>query len=432
MTKIVNLHRRKAAMILLMLFLVFSIASYKQEADAFAFAIPAELAIAVCAGLLISAGVVFLQTGDLRTAATAFYTNAKTQVDLAIAAGHVIWNGIEQQYKYVTTAADDLWATVKAWVDANYNVGEQVTGDTITTTTLTVSTTTLYSLVNPTSYYTVRSNSSSVYYSKVHVEGTLLVADVYYVSNNAFYRRETVKSGITGPVHFIHSSPGTLQFKYDDGISFYSISYGTSAILNICAGITTNTNVIGETGIVDNPEYDWDNERDGTRSVGIPLLPGVGTGTIEVPTATGTTAVTVPDTAVEEMVGDTPADVKAQDNTGAIVDTVTLAETGVTDYPGDKTTEDETKTSMRFLLFTKFPFCIPWDLYNAMKLIAATPEAPHWEFDLLSGLGAGWVGKMIIDVDMSKYETVGTVIRWTETISFCFMLIIGTKKMIWK
>lgn len=85
-------------------------------------------------------------------------------------------------------------------------------------------------------------------------------------------------------------------------------------------------------------------------------------------------------------------------------------------------------------LTSRFPFSIPWDVYKGVTLLAAPPKAPYFEVDFLEPIGhlvGGWKGSTKIVLDMSEYEIIGQVCRWTSTIGFCLMLASGTKRLIW-
>lgn len=85
-------------------------------------------------------------------------------------------------------------------------------------------------------------------------------------------------------------------------------------------------------------------------------------------------------------------------------------------------------------LTSRFPFSIPWDVYKGVQLLAAPAQAPYFEVDFLAPIGhlvGGWKGSTKIVLDMSEYEIIGQVSRWTSTIGFCLMLASGTKRLIW-
>lgn len=85
-------------------------------------------------------------------------------------------------------------------------------------------------------------------------------------------------------------------------------------------------------------------------------------------------------------------------------------------------------------LTSRFPFSIPWDVYKGVTLLAAPPKAPYFEVDFMAPIAdrvGGWQGSTKIVLDMSEYEIIGQVCRWTSTIGFCLMLATGTKRLIW-
>lgn len=103
---------------------------------------------------------------------------------------------------------------------------------------------------------------------------------------------------------------------------------------------------------------------------------------------------------------------------------------------GDIALEDVAKEqeSLGAVFISKFPFCIPWDMYHAVKLLAAPAKTPYWEIDFLapiSGRVGGWRGSTKVVIDMGEYEIIGQVSRWVSTILFCATLISGTKKLVW-
>lgn len=103
---------------------------------------------------------------------------------------------------------------------------------------------------------------------------------------------------------------------------------------------------------------------------------------------------------------------------------------------GDVALEDVAaqQESLGAVFVSKFPFCIPWDMYNAVKLLAAPAKTPYWEVDFLAPISSrvgGWRGNTKVVIDMGEYEIIGQLCRWVSTILFCATLISGTKKLIW-
>lgn len=90
--------------------------------------------------------------------------------------------------------------------------------------------------------------------------------------------------------------------------------------------------------------------------------------------------------------------------------------------------------SLGAVFISKFPFCIPWDIFRALKLLAAPPVTPRWEVDFLAPIAdkvGGWNGDTTVVIDFGKYPIVGVVTRWLSTILFGYALASATKKLIW-
>ncbi len=121
-----------------------------------------------------------------------------------------------------------------------------------------------------------------------------------------------------------------------------------------------------------------------------------------------------------------------QDIAGAITDALPI--TG--SIAGDQTVEQAMTDpdSLGALMITKFPFSIPWDVYKAIKLLAAPPVTPKFEVDFMQPMAhmvGGFPGDTTMVIDFSEYEIVGIVTRWTTTIMFIYALASGTKQLIW-
>ena len=85
-------------------------------------------------------------------------------------------------------------------------------------------------------------------------------------------------------------------------------------------------------------------------------------------------------------------------------------------------------------LTSRFPFSIPWDLFRAVRLLAAPAKAPYFEVDFMAPLAdevGGWKGSTKVVLDFGQYAIIGQVSRWTSTIGFCLMLASATKRLIW-
>lgn len=74
-----------------------------------------------------------------------------------------------------------------------------------------------------------------------------------------------------------------------------------------------------------------------------------------------------------------------------------------------------------------FPFCLPFDFYNGIRLFSAQPVTPHFEIPVKipipSAAGGGYLCDETIIIDLSKYEKIGRLCRVTSTCVFLFFLI---------
>ena len=78
-------------------------------------------------------------------------------------------------------------------------------------------------------------------------------------------------------------------------------------------------------------------------------------------------------------------------------------------------------------LFDKFPFCIPFDLVNAVNQLNAPPEAPVFKVDfkgtIMESAGS-------IEIDMSNFEQLAKILRFFEFFGFVAGLIVVTRNLI--
>ena len=120
--------------------------------------------------------------------------------------------------------------------------------------------------------------------------------------------------------------------------------------------------------------------------------------------------------------------------------TFTLDDAGVTDVPYEKDATDappadtDTPALNDSLadyktdgLTSLFPFCIPFDLINCIKLMSATGEAPCWEFPFKVPMTDI---EDTITIDLAKWDSVAAVCRSVETLLFIGLLISRTREFI--
>lgn len=87
-------------------------------------------------------------------------------------------------------------------------------------------------------------------------------------------------------------------------------------------------------------------------------------------------------------------------------------------------------------LVKRFPFCIPWDFVDVVKLFSAESVAPRFQFDIVPPRVKAFCNisqDTSIDLNMGdpKFEKIGVFCRWGSLIGFCFGLVLLTKRMIW-
>lgn len=76
-------------------------------------------------------------------------------------------------------------------------------------------------------------------------------------------------------------------------------------------------------------------------------------------------------------------------------------------------------------LTTKFPFCIPFDLYHFVDVLDAEPETPAFTGSI-NLIVTTWD----LDYDLSAFDDLAAIVRNVEFIGFCLGLIFITRKII--
>lgn len=75
----------------------------------------------------------------------------------------------------------------------------------------------------------------------------------------------------------------------------------------------------------------------------------------------------------------------------------------------------------------KFPFCLPWDLYNLFSVLDAEPEAPKFVIPYKNNMLN--INQEYV-IDFSKFENAAKVIRFFAGAGFVLALILISRKMI--
>lgn len=83
-------------------------------------------------------------------------------------------------------------------------------------------------------------------------------------------------------------------------------------------------------------------------------------------------------------------------------------------------------------LFDKFPFCIPYDIYNLFRGFSGNATPPKFSIPFRYGKQAD--GTYLVDynfeIDFSQYELLAQILRWYISISFTAWLVLITRKVI--
>lgn len=75
-------------------------------------------------------------------------------------------------------------------------------------------------------------------------------------------------------------------------------------------------------------------------------------------------------------------------------------------------------------LQNRFPFSIPWDIYNAYKMLQAQREIPHWEWDMVVNLPGGGVFTHTFVLDLEFIDPVVSLFRDLFLLAFILGLAI--------
>lgn len=108
-----------------------------------------------------------------------------------------------------------------------------------------------------------------------------------------------------------------------------------------------------------------------------------------------------------------------------------VIDNAVVEVPLDIANSELASLEMPKSIATVFPFCIPWDFYNGLQLLAQKPKAPRFEvpFEIPQfGLFPGY--KSVIVLDFADYEDTFAVVRWVTFTLFMFVLCFITFKIV--
>lgn len=79
----------------------------------------------------------------------------------------------------------------------------------------------------------------------------------------------------------------------------------------------------------------------------------------------------------------------------------------------------------------KFPFSVPWDLANQLKVFNVEPTTPKIEINAPSFVTIGGVSSgMVFDIDFKMFDPIASGIRWLLVIGFDIALILMLRKLL--
>lgn len=101
---------------------------------------------------------------------------------------------------------------------------------------------------------------------------------------------------------------------------------------------------------------------------------------------------------------------------------------GITDIPVTDVVADVSQISDYTVngLTELFPFCLPFDLIDFINVLSAEPEAPHFIYTFRYRTLDGW-GEYPIEIDLSVFNSVASLMRDMECLAFIIGLIILTR-----
>lgn len=82
---------------------------------------------------------------------------------------------------------------------------------------------------------------------------------------------------------------------------------------------------------------------------------------------------------------------------------------------------------------SKFPFCLPFDIYKSFQLLLSEPQAPLFKVDysikLNKAIGGGSI-PIIFNIDFKPFEKLAVFSRWFSSLSFGVGLVLLTPKIV--
>lgn len=113
---------------------------------------------------------------------------------------------------------------------------------------------------------------------------------------------------------------------------------------------------------------------------------------------------------------------KAQADSWTKADAITTE--ALADYEWDNVKD---RLDFNNSLINKFPFCIPFDVYRAFSTLAAPAKEPIFIIPFkMDNFGINEE----IEIDLTMFDVVWTILRWFLSVYFVYILAVGTKKLL--
>jgi hypothetical protein len=261
-----------------------------------------------------------------------------------------------------------------------------------------------------TQYFYVKANTSAVF-SLVIVEQTTM----HFAMLDCFYTTWNDNQGETGAA--------VLTYPLDVFMVEGDLTFGQYVTENYAVDVT-----YGREGVL-NPPYDPD-RRYGTviypyvepTEVNTPSYAHdiVNTRVIDIPkTTTGT--ITIPWGGTVEGV---PV---ALTDTGELA--ITVPEAVSLEIANNQINFNSYRNNWDLLL-NKFPFCIPFDLANAIVALYKEPETPEFKIDLRNDNPNVFTGAVPFSMDFTVFDKFIKIVHWGILIIFNVSLILLTRRLI--
>lgn len=242
------------------------------------------------------------------------------------------------------------------------------------------------------------------------------------VDGNNFYWKYNNQYTIDGVVcYLMQCSDNKLRFVS------YDTAFGDEANYNIITLKNYDTNatydsfdskqqffaIAFDAAGVAFPSTDYNDEVDGD-VYNTPVIPSFGS----VPDVyDGTDSVTIT----------VPQDVTDVNDISKVLDSdITISTDTVADYPDGVPEIDSSG------LFDKFPFCIPYDIYNLFVGFSAEATPPKFDipFKYMQQDDGSYLIDYTITVDFEQLSDIAYICRWFISIEFTFALVLITRKVI--